>query len=39
MWMLARRTEDVSFHLRIPAVSLVSKVGASFQELTHGEFG
>jgi hypothetical protein len=31
--------KDVSFHLRIPAVRLVSKVGASFQELSHGEFG
>ncbi len=33
------RTEDVAVHLRVPAVRLVAEVGASFQELTHGEFG
>ncbi len=33
------RAEDVALHLRVPAVGLVTEVGASFQELTHGEFG
>ena len=31
--------EDVAVHLRVPAVRLVTEVRASFQELTHGEFG
>jgi hypothetical protein len=30
--------ENISLHPRIPAVRLVSEVGASFQELPHGEF-
>src|ERR1700722_14715261 len=32
------RAEDVALHLRIPAVSLVAEVGASFEQLSHGEF-
>ena len=31
--------EDVSLHLRVPAVGLVAKVSASFQKLTHAEIG
>ena len=30
--------EDEAIHLRIPTVGLVTKVRASFQELTHAEF-
>ena len=31
--------KDVALHLRVPAVGLVTEVGASFQKLTHGEVG
>jgi hypothetical protein len=33
------RAEDVRRHLGIPAVALVAEMGASFEELTHGEVG
>ena len=31
--------ENVFRHFRIPAVRLVAKVNASFQQLTHGKIG
>ena len=32
-------TENVIRHFRIPAVRLVTKVNASFKQLTHGKIG
>jgi hypothetical protein len=32
-------TENVICHFRIPAVRLVAKVDAGFEQLTHGKIG
>jgi hypothetical protein len=31
--------EDVRLHFRVPAVSLVAEVNASFKQLAHGKSG